>query len=423
MINLPTDYTVYLPDKKLEIPSPSASPDTAGFKLRGIKGWGWDTEQYLKEIPFLAKYKMNFLMNCYLSFDDVKNSEWHKLFADNDKRLQNCNNWWKPIPAEKKKSFEEIVKKCKENGINFCFSMNPNLFSAHCIKYNSDTDFVNLCKHFDWMQSLGVKWFNISLDDIQQEIDAKGQAKLVNKLLEHLRRKDKNAEMIFTPTHYTGLCDNDEYTKALSKELNKDVYIFWVGMDVPSPYIKTTDAQHYKNNIKHRIIIWENYPVNDANLTMHLGPLIKRDIDLYKVCEGFMGNSMCTESEIQRIPLITIADYAYNPRLYNPDVSEGQAILNLTDNKKEQQVLKELVELYPGSLRFAKPTNYNNLIEKFISLLKIPYNKDKAKIYLRTFSDFEKRFNNTFPNSYRDAAAIIKQNRELMEDYLQKTKK
>ena len=34
-----------------------------------------------------------------------------------------------------------------------------------------------LYKHYAWMQGLGVKWFNVSLDDISQGINASSQAR------------------------------------------------------------------------------------------------------------------------------------------------------------------------------------------------------------------------------------------------------
>ena len=42
-----------------------------------------DAQQYLEEIPVLAKYKMNFLMNCYLSMFDDRTGK---------------NEWWLPLP-------------------------------------------------------------------------------------------------------------------------------------------------------------------------------------------------------------------------------------------------------------------------------------------------------------------------------------
>jgi hypothetical protein len=63
-----TQFQVQLPAEARPFPEPlPAGRSEPGFKMRGIKGWGWTPEQYLEEIPVLAGYKLNFLMNCYLS--------------------------------------------------------------------------------------------------------------------------------------------------------------------------------------------------------------------------------------------------------------------------------------------------------------------------------------------------------------------
>ncbi len=59
---------VELPKEVRPLPEPLPSGQTKpGFAIRGTKGWNWTSEQYLAEIPVLARYKMNFLMNCYTS--------------------------------------------------------------------------------------------------------------------------------------------------------------------------------------------------------------------------------------------------------------------------------------------------------------------------------------------------------------------
>jgi hypothetical protein len=82
----------------------------------------WRPEQYLAEIPVLAKYKMNFLMNCYTNMCDVENVPW------GDPRV---NRWWEPLPAWKREAYEKIARTCREHDIQFCFSMNPNILTQH----------------------------------------------------------------------------------------------------------------------------------------------------------------------------------------------------------------------------------------------------------------------------------------------------
>ena len=77
---------------------------------------------------------------------------------------------------------------------------------------------------------------------------------------------------------------------------------------------------------------------------MNLGPLTGRDLDLCEVIYGYMSNPHCAQNQANRIPLLTCADYSYNPWSYDPGRSIGQSILHLTKTQDERQVLKRLVE-------------------------------------------------------------------------------
>jgi hypothetical protein len=214
------------------------------------------------------------------------------------------------------------------------------------------------------MQSLGVKWFNISLDDIAQRIDAAGQAKLVNAVFQRLRSRDPQAQMIFCPTWYagpdgkagesnprlgTGDTPGVRYTKELAAKLDPDVYLFWTGPEECSLTITAEEAENYKRLSRHRLFIWDNYPVNDQNPTLHLGPLMGRGPRLAKVADGYISNPLSPQNEANRIPLLTIADYLWNPEAYDPVRSIGQALAHLGQTPEQRSALKDLVELYPGT--------------------------------------------------------------------------
>ncbi len=111
-------FGVQVPAHVRPFPEPLA-PDhlEPGFKFRGIKGWDWTPEQYLREIPYLAKFKMNFLMNCYLS-----------LFASKPGQPFR-NEWWKPLSQEQKRAYAKIIRTCRQYGITFCFAVHPQLDS------------------------------------------------------------------------------------------------------------------------------------------------------------------------------------------------------------------------------------------------------------------------------------------------------
>ena len=91
-------FSITLPDRLLPLPTPIKQGDKQGFTIRGMKGYCWTPQQYLEEIPVLAKYKANFLMNCYLSMFSVKDKLVYRFgtFLDS---LE--NDWWKPLLDKK----------------------------------------------------------------------------------------------------------------------------------------------------------------------------------------------------------------------------------------------------------------------------------------------------------------------------------
>ncbi len=399
--NIIKDFWIDLPAQIRDYPEPLPAGKKPGFEWRGTKGWMWTPEQYLAEIPVMAKYKMNFLMNCYGSICDIENYAWGN---------PEVNRWWEDLPASKKAAYENIVRQCEKNGIAFCFSMNPNLCSKRALQYDSASDIDLLWKHYAWMQGLGVKWFNISLDDISQGIDASGQAQVVNEIFKRLRANDPSAQMIFTPTAYWGDGTDAEarpYLEILAKELNKDVYLFWTGNSVVGN-INRQAAVSYKAISKHRLFLWDNYPVNDANPTMHLGPVINRDPDLGEVIDGYMGNPLCAQNEANRIPLLTCADYAYNPYDYDPERSIGQAILHLESAPEKRDLLRELVEVYPGFIILGKPnTGLNPVRENFAKLVALKHSRPMVEGYIRYLEDLWARMGKAFPDKYKAAQKTL----------------
>jgi hypothetical protein len=411
------DYKVSVPARMLPIPVLLKVGENPGFKIRGMKGYNWTPDQYLEEIPVLAKYKGNFLMNCYLSMFSAKEKPVYRYgtFLDSIE-----NTWWLPISEWKKRSYEKVFETCREFDVMFCFAMNPQLFSEHPLDPNSKNDFKLLLQHYLWAQKHGVKWFSVCLDDVQEgqvTILANEHALLVNRLFSFLRKNDPEAQMIFCPTWYWG--DGTDlkyrpYLETLASKLNSEVYIFWTGPFVVPKHITVKEALSYRDIVKHKIILWENYPVNDNHPTIHLGPITGRDPDLGKVVDGYMVNPLGRQNRINRLPLITCMDYAYNPTAYNPDNSIGQAILQVAPTPEEQQLLVDLVELYPGGLIFQKDTSEYGLVglnpvrERFKSINISVSTASQAANYIESLQELLSRFSKYFPGQFPDAEAIIR---------------
>jgi hypothetical protein len=396
-------YTVTLPAKKRPYPTPpAAGRGGPGFALRGTKGWAWTWEQYLAEIPYLSRYKMNFLMSCYTS-----------VFADTGTFV---NRWWEPLPDKTLAGIGEVARACRDARIIFCFSFHPALASDRPLRYDDDADFEAMARNYVRVQALGVRWFSLSYDDIDvrgMDIAALGAAHagLANRLIRRLRENDAEARLIFCPVYYWGAADAGEarlYTEALGRALDKDIFVFWTGDAVVTPRITRAAADAFRRAVGHRIVIWDNYPVNDRSGALHLGPVTGRDPDLGEVAYGYMSNPHSPQNEINRIPLLTCADYAFNPRAYDPARSIGQAIVHLSGTPAQRAVLKDLVELYPGDLISGSTmTGFNCVLEKLAYLLKGPDGRAAAVRFIGHVEDVAARLEQEFPGRYAETKRTL----------------
>jgi hypothetical protein len=403
-----------LPKELRPIPEPLPEGKTPGFKLRGIKGWAWTPDQYLEEIPVLLKWKMNFLMNCYVSL--YGDDQWHWGV--------NTNRWWEPFSDVKKRGLEKVIRAAQKNGLQFCFATNPQLFSPRPLNPQSDEDFEKLWRHYAWAQGLGVKWFNLCLDDVQimpgLRIDAGDHCKFVNKLFTRLREKDPAVQFIFCSTYYGGTGNEPAavgYLDTVARGLNPEIFMFWTGENFAR--ISRAAAESYKKRVKHRLFLWDNYPVNDGQPTVHLGPVTGRDRDLCEVIDGYISNPMARQNQINRIPLATCADYAYNPYAYNPTRSIGQAILHAADTDARRSVLLDLVELYPGFISYPGGTGANPPRIEFQKLMEAR-NYYLARNVLRHIEDVSQRLQQEFPDRYPETKNTIAGDSEWMKKTLNK---
>jgi hypothetical protein len=398
-----TGFEVVIPDRALPFPAPYADGRTEpGFRLRGTKGWAWTWDQYLAEVPVLAKVKMNFLMSCYTS-----------VFTDTARFV---NRWWEPLPAATVDGIAKVVRACREAGLSFCFSFHPALFSDRPLRYDNDADFEAMWRNIAAVQALGVRWFSLSYDDIGvegQDAAALGAAHagLANKLFARLRRKDGEASLIFCPVYYWGPADAGEaklYTEALGRALAPDILVFWTGDGVVTPRITRAAAESFRRAVGHRIVIWDNYPVNDRTGALHLGPVVGRDRDLDQVAYGYMSNPHSPQNEINRVPLLTCADYAWNPEAYDPARSIGQAILHLADSPARRLVLRDLVELYPGDLiSGSTSTSYNCVLERVAALLGEPGGRERAARFVDHVAAVAARIDREFPGRYAETKKTL----------------
>ena len=403
-----SSFRVELPAKPRPFPEPLAAGEQPGFKFRGAKGWAWTPQQYLEEIPWLVKFKMNFLMNCYLSLFTAP-APWK-------------NEWWKPLPDETKAAWTHVIRACQTNGIHFCFCMNPQLASRWPMDPTNADDLDRLFQHYAWAQSQGVKWFSLCVDDVGwgkkgPVQTATADAQMVNAILDRLRARDPETQMIFCPRPYRGTGakpDDHAYLQTLGQGLDPEVYVFWTGDATVTPRITRSAAESYKMAVNHRLFVWDNYPVNDLQPTLHLGPVSGRAPDLCVAADGYMSNPMAPQNQANRLPLATCADYAFNPRAYDPARSIGQVVLLFGKTKAQRKTLQALIESYPGFLVTGGGTSANPVRSKFKKLA-AESGPDAARRFLHQIETLAARLERDFPAQFDDAKETVRADIQWMQ--------
>lgn len=293
--------------------------DKPAFRVRGViegfYGPPWTHAHRLRMLQFLEDMKCT-----------------HYAYAPKDDPFHR-ERWRDPYPARQMREFTQLAEAAQARGVKFVFCISPGL----SMRYSRRADFSALWRKVEGMLDAGVSCIGLLLDDIAATLKhdedkrafpdlATAQAHVANTLLEFIRRKNKHAELWLCPTEYVGVAPT-QYLSGLGRGLNRDIRVFWTGREVCSPTITTRDADGFASGIKRPPLIWDNYPVNDYKRNaLFLGPIKGRDEDLHEHCAGLLANPM-NEAEASRLPLMTIADYLWNPSGYRPEDSWHAALL------------------------------------------------------------------------------------------------
>ncbi len=287
--------------------------ETRGY-IEGFYGPTWEHSKRLSVMSLMAKYGMNTYF--YAPKDDIYHREkWRELYPEKDLA-----------------DLKILVDYAKENCFDFNWCIGPGL----SYKYTSVEDFNLLINKIKSIYNIGVRGFGLLLDDIPWEFQYPEDAEkydgivdahidLINRVYDELKSFDNSIKLTVCPTQYSG-DENGYYITKFGKGIPSDVSMFWTGQEICSRVLTVRESQELFRSTDHKPLFWDNYPVNDCEMfqEMHLGAIQGRDKELYKACEGLISNVM-EYAECSKVPLMTIADYLWNPVAYNPDNSLANA--------------------------------------------------------------------------------------------------
>lgn len=286
-----------------------------GF-IEGFYGKPWTPEERTDMLRLMSTHRMN------TYYYGPKDDPYHR------------EQWEELYPEKELSDLQALINLAKECFVDFYFCIAPGL----SMKYTSEDDYRALVNKIKQIHSCGVKTFGLLLDDIPEKLHfdediaafggetVNAHIYLANKLYDDLKALDGDIELTLCPLQYNGK-GNEYFISKLGQGIEPEIDLFWTGRNICSQELTVPEAILFSNSTNHKPLYWDNFPVNDAEMfnEMHLGYIAGRDNDLYRYSEGIISN--CMEfCECTKIPLLTVANYLWNPIKYNPLTSWDYAI-------------------------------------------------------------------------------------------------
>jgi hyaluronoglucosaminidase len=258
------------------------------------------------------------------------NGMTHYLFGPKDDPPFR-DRWRDPFTAEEMARYARMKDEADRHGLLLGFALSPGLD----INFQDRREIEHLVVKFQQWNDIGIRWFGLFWDDIEPgqnvrdaaEFPDPGHAQswVTNQVAQHFRDAD-HEPWVFCPTEYWDVLDSP-YKDAVRTTLESDIAVIWTGPEICSERIPRADAERVSRQYGHALLIWDNYPVNDAEMVheLHLGPLTGRDPELLEVVAGYLANPM-DRPQSSLVGLGTIAAYLSHPASYQADAALEAAL-------------------------------------------------------------------------------------------------
>lgn len=338
-------------------------PGDGKFQRRGIVegffGPPWSMSHRAKIFEFGAPRGMNTYL--YAPKDDPYHRE----------------RWREPYPEKEWRELVELLSLALRHKIDFVYGFHP----GKGLRFSDKEPIRLLLAKARRFYDAGVRTFAVLFDDIPSLLEheedrkqfgqslARAEGSWLKAILDLQPSMWDNVEWWICPSRYTedpllekmfGRFEAG-FTETLARHLPESVACFWTGPSVVSKAINSHHVRKWTRSIPHRVILWDNYPVNDLGMSgeMHLGPLKGRDPSLPEKVYGYLNNPLLQEG-LSFIPLATCFDYASNPKRYDPERSWKRSIT--------ERFGKDALSHWQAIRRFCERTNKRPSRERPLSL-------------------------------------------------------
>lgn len=303
------------------------------------------------------------------------------LYAPKDDPYHRAR-WREPYPKDRWNALLGLVRAAQAQRIDFVYGFHP----GKGLRFSALEPVQVLLEKAARFHDAGVRTFAVLFDDIPSRLShaqdrrrfdgslARAEGLWLEKILERQSASWKEVEWWICPSRYTAhprlerMFGDFEprFWETLARHLPGSVACLWTGPAIVPLSISLAHARKVARQLKHPLILWDNYPVNDLSMSdeMHLAPLTGRDPRLPEAVHGYLNNPLVQE-ELSLLPLATCFDYARDPAAYDPGeswreaaeelhgksaVPHWRAILDFCERMNRAQAGKRVAALAPGRL-------------------------------------------------------------------------
>ncbi|WP_202795238.1 beta-N-acetylglucosaminidase domain-containing protein [Janibacter sp. HTCC2649] len=290
--------------------------------IEGFYGQPWTQAERLDQLDFYGDVKANTYI--YAPKDDPFHRE----------------RWRDPYPADKLAELATLADKATANHVNFTFALSP----GNTVCYSSEADYAALTGKLQQMYDVGVRAFNIPLDDIDYgrwHCDAdrvkfgspgagtagKAQAYFLDRVQKEFIETHEGARPLqMVPTEYYNTTESAY--KAALRTMDDDIVVMWTGEGVVPQSVTVDQARKAATVFGGSTFLWDNYPVNDYGNTagrLLLAPYDKREAGLGAYLAGIVSNPM-NQAAASKIAIFGFADFSWNDTGYDAGRNWTQAL-------------------------------------------------------------------------------------------------
>jgi hyaluronoglucosaminidase len=246
--------------------------------------------------------------------------------------------WTRPYPRKQWRALLGLIRHAQGRGIDFVYGFHP----GKGLRFSAAEPVRILLAKARPFYDAGVRSFAVLFDDIPSRLEhgsdrkhfADSLARAEGTWLQTIQDRQpgswRDIEWWICPSYYTSDpvlarvfgAFEPNFLETLAEYLPRDVACFWTGPSVVPKKIALSHLQPIVKRLRRRLLLWDNYPVNDLTMRdeLHIGPLEGRDPRLPQAVHGYFNNPLLQE-ELSFVPLATCFDYSAHPSTYRSEAS------------------------------------------------------------------------------------------------------